>query len=48
MSVFRRRRGHPFGFIATLIGSFFFTDDAEQDQYFTDDAFLDPLIYEDE
>lgn len=47
MAVFRRRRNHYFKYVlSALLG--YFTNDALTDQYFTDDAFLDPLIYEDE
>lgn len=47
MAVFRRRRGHPLLALASVIGSFFFSNDAMTDQYYTDDALQDPYVYED-
>lgn len=49
MSIFRRRRGHPFGDLAAIVAQFFFfMDDAEQDKIYTDDTLKDPLVYQDE
>lgn len=45
MSIFRRRRGHPYGFVAAFNNAAdYYTNDTFTDKYYFDDAFTMPYV----
>lgn len=48
MPIYRRRRGHPYGFTAAFNDAAeYYTDDAFSNRYYFDDAFTMPYVASD-